>query len=46
MAKNLEKTVSSRAPWVAPTLSKMSAGSAEAGSGSVPDGGAPGTDRS
>jgi hypothetical protein len=46
MAKKLEETVTQRDQWIAPTLTKMSAGSAEAGSGSIPDGGSPGTDRS
>jgi hypothetical protein len=46
MAKQVEKTVEARAEWVAPTLTKMSAGSAEAAAGSVPDGGPAGTDRS
>jgi hypothetical protein len=46
MAKKLEETVTQRDQWVAPTLTKMSAGSAEAAAGSVPDGGPAGTDRS
>jgi hypothetical protein len=46
MAKKTEKMVTQRGEWVAPTLSRLSAGSAEAGSGSIPDGGGIGADRS
>lgn len=36
----------SRLTWVAPKLVTLSAGSAEAGNGTIPDGGAPGSSRS
>ena len=35
-----------RKVWQAPELKRLTAGSAEAGTGSVPDGGAPGNARS
>lgn len=43
-----ETTVKSdrRTAWVAPKLVTLSAGSAEAGTGTIPDGGGPGNSRS
>jgi len=37
---------SERKEWVSPELKRISAGSAEAGTATVPDGGAPGNARS
>jgi len=46
MNKNSEMTNAGRKAWKAPELRRLSAGSAEQGSGTIADGGAPATPRS
>ena len=46
MANNIETKKAARKAWAAPELRRLSAGSAEAGNGTIADGGAPTAPRS
>jgi hypothetical protein len=46
MERNVNTAKEQRKEWTAPTLWRMSAGSAEAGAGTIGDGGGPGAARS